>query len=122
LIFTYVHIYREYHGTGKLVYENGDVFEGNFSEGLRDGVGLFMEGGLGGVTYQGKWVCIFIFVCMCVHKCLYMEVYVYIHMYMGLGDGVGLFMEGGLGGVTYQGKWVCIFIFVYLCINVYIWK
>jgi hypothetical protein len=42
------------HGPGRLTFENGDVYEGDFSKGMRHGHGKFTEVESGQV-YEGEW-------------------------------------------------------------------
>ena len=41
-------------GQGKLITEDGDTYEGQFWESLRQGVGILTTGG-GYITYSGTW-------------------------------------------------------------------
>jgi hypothetical protein len=40
-------------GKGRLTYENGDVYEGNFDNDLREGWGVFIHAD--GTKYEGQW-------------------------------------------------------------------
>ncbi|KAK1941900.1 Radial spoke head 10 B [Phytophthora citrophthora] len=42
-------------GTHRHVYRNGDVYEGEFKDGHRDGFGIFTERATGS-TYEGQWM------------------------------------------------------------------
>lgn len=42
------------HGRGRLVYENGDVYDGNFHKGKKFGKGIF-KWAKDGNYYDGEW-------------------------------------------------------------------
>ena len=44
--------HNQRHGSGKLVYANGDVYEGMFANHVRNGTGTFTSKD---VTYNGEW-------------------------------------------------------------------
>ena len=41
-------------GKGTLQWSNGDIYEGDFKEGFREGLGKLVEAS--GRTYEGSWV------------------------------------------------------------------
>ena len=42
------------HGEGKLVYKNGDVYEGSFQNDVIDGYGNYYA--IDGSCYSGDWI------------------------------------------------------------------
>jgi hypothetical protein len=43
-----------YHGRGKMIYINGDVYEGNWADNLREGKGKMIYAN--GDIYEGNWL------------------------------------------------------------------
>jgi hypothetical protein len=46
---------RNYSGKAQVIYQNGDLYEGYFNEGLREGIGLYTYKETGN-TYEGEWL------------------------------------------------------------------